>query len=82
MGMGTMSLFFSFRKQLQEVRANQSNYEEKIESLSSIQNADALKINREFLETTTCHKMMERMVFFMYRKISDELSLFYLFQML
>ncbi|KKI92178.1 hypothetical protein WQ54_10825 [Bacillus sp. SA1-12] len=41
---------FSLRTQLQEVRANQRNYEEKIESLSSIQNTDALKVNREFLE--------------------------------
>lgn len=41
---------FSLRTQLQEVRANQSYYEEKIESLSSIQNTDALKVNREFLE--------------------------------
>jgi uncharacterized protein len=41
---------YSLKTQLQEVRANQSNYEEKIESLSSIQNSDALKVNREFLE--------------------------------
>jgi Tfp pilus assembly protein PilV len=41
---------FSLRIQLQEVRANQSNYEEKIASLSSIQNTDALKVNREFLK--------------------------------
>ncbi|MGM0878417.1 MAG: hypothetical protein ACQEWV_27890 [Bacillota bacterium] len=41
---------FSLRTQLQEVRANQSNYEKKIESLSSIQNTEALKVNREFLE--------------------------------
>jgi uncharacterized protein len=41
---------FSLRTQLQEVRANQINYEEKIESLSSIQNTEALKVNREFLE--------------------------------
>ncbi|MBM7585650.1 uncharacterized protein JOC86_002192 [Bacillus pakistanensis] len=42
---------FSLRMQLQEVRANQSNYEEKIASLSSIQNTDALKVNREFLKS-------------------------------
>lgn len=42
---------FSLRSQLQEVRANQANYEEQIKSLSSIQNTDALKINREFLES-------------------------------
>lgn len=42
---------FSLRIQLQEVRANQSNYEEKIESLSSIQNTDALLVNREFLKS-------------------------------
>lgn len=42
---------FSLRTQLQEVRANQRNYEEKIESLSSIQNTDALKVNREFLQS-------------------------------
>jgi hypothetical protein len=40
---------FSLRTQLQEVRANQSNYEEKIASLSSIQNTDALEVNRKFL---------------------------------
>ncbi|MCM3413227.1 hypothetical protein [Metabacillus litoralis] len=41
---------FSLRTQLQEVRANQSNYEEKIASLSSIQYTDALMVNQEFLE--------------------------------
>jgi uncharacterized protein len=40
---------FSLRTQLQEVRANQNNYEEKIASLSSIQNTDALEVNRKFL---------------------------------
>jgi hypothetical protein len=40
---------FSLRTQLQEVRANQSNYEKKIASLSSIQNTDTLEVNREFL---------------------------------
>ncbi|MBO1000741.1 hypothetical protein IOC57_23745 [Bacillus sp. SD075] len=42
---------FSLRSQLQEVRANQGNYEDQIKSLSSIENTDALKINREFLES-------------------------------
>lgn len=42
---------FSLRSQLQEVRANQGNYEEQIQSLSSIQNTDALKVNRQFLES-------------------------------
>jgi type II secretory pathway pseudopilin PulG len=42
---------FSLRTQLQDVRANQSNYEEKIDSLSSTQNSDALKVNREFLKS-------------------------------
>jgi len=42
---------FSLRSQLQEVRANQGNYEDQIKSLSSIQNTDALKVNREFLES-------------------------------
>jgi hypothetical protein len=42
---------FSLRMQMQDVRANQGNYEEKIDSLSSIQNADALKINRKFLKS-------------------------------
>jgi hypothetical protein len=42
---------FSLRTQLQEVRVNQSNYEEQIKDLSSIQNTGALKINREFLES-------------------------------
>ena len=51
---------FSLRTQLQEVRANQRNYEEKIESLSSIQNIDALKVNREFLQG-----------FFTYQKIAE-----------
>ncbi|MEH7375678.1 hypothetical protein [Neobacillus drentensis] len=41
---------FSLRIQLQDVRANQSNYEKKIASLSSIQNTDALEVNREFLK--------------------------------
>ncbi|MDQ0271254.1 hypothetical protein [Cytobacillus purgationiresistens] len=41
---------FSLRSQLQDVRANQKNYEEEIESLSSIQNTDALNTSREFLE--------------------------------
>ncbi|KON83498.1 hypothetical protein AF332_27465 [Sporosarcina globispora] len=41
---------FSLRSQLQEVRANQSTYEEQIKSLTSIQNTDALKTNQEFLE--------------------------------
>jgi Tfp pilus assembly protein PilV len=41
---------FSLQTQLQEVRANQSNYEEKIASLSSIQNTEALEANREFLK--------------------------------
>ncbi|KON88008.1 hypothetical protein AF332_15050 [Sporosarcina globispora] len=36
---------FSLRSQLQEVRANQSTYEEQIKSLTSIQNSDALKTN-------------------------------------
>ncbi|MCP3742375.1 hypothetical protein [Rossellomorea sp. BNER] len=45
-----MVYVFSLRTQLQEVRANQSNYEEKIATLSSIQNTDALKVNREFLK--------------------------------
>ncbi|WML42046.1 hypothetical protein RCG19_10705 [Neobacillus sp. OS1-2] len=40
---------FSLRTQLQEVRGNQSNYEEKIASLSSIQNTEALEVNRKFL---------------------------------
>lgn len=42
---------FSLRTQLQEVRANQSNYEEKIDSLSSIKDTGALKVNREFLKS-------------------------------
>ncbi|KMY41491.1 hypothetical protein [Peribacillus loiseleuriae] len=42
---------FSLRSQLQEVRTNQGNYEDQIKSLSSIQNTDALKVNREFLES-------------------------------
>jgi uncharacterized protein len=42
---------FSLRTQLQDVRANQNNYEEKIDVLSSIQNTDALKVNREFLKS-------------------------------
>ncbi|RZT15569.1 hypothetical protein [Fictibacillus sp. BK138] len=42
---------FSLRSQLQEVRANQNNYEEKIATLSSIQNTDALEVNRKFLNS-------------------------------
>lgn len=41
---------FSLRSQLQEVRANQSNYEKQIKALSSVQNTDALNVNRKFLE--------------------------------
>jgi hypothetical protein len=41
---------FSLRSQLQEVRVNQSHYEERIRSISSIQESDAVQINREFLE--------------------------------
>lgn len=41
---------FSLRTQLQEVRANQSNYEEQIKSLSSVQQSEAINTNREFLE--------------------------------
>jgi hypothetical protein len=40
---------FSLQSQLQEVRANQENYEEKIATLSSIRNTDALEVNRKFL---------------------------------
>ncbi|MGE6718317.1 hypothetical protein ACQKGD_13205 [Peribacillus frigoritolerans] len=42
---------FSLRSQLNDVRTNQGNYEEQIQSLSSIQNTDALKVNRQFLES-------------------------------
>ncbi|MBT2739046.1 hypothetical protein [Bacillus sp. ISL-7] len=42
---------FSLRTQLQEVRANQRNYEKKIASLSSIQNTETLEVNRKFLTT-------------------------------
>lgn len=42
---------FSLRSQLQEVRANQDNYEEKIASLYSIQKTDALEVNRKFLNS-------------------------------
>ncbi|MFS0813498.1 hypothetical protein [Peribacillus phoenicis] len=42
---------FSLRSQLNEVRTNQGNYEEQIQSLSSIQNTDALKVNHKFLES-------------------------------
>ncbi|MDM5215138.1 hypothetical protein QUF94_27910 [Peribacillus sp. NJ4] len=46
-----MMYIFSLRSQLNEVRANQGHYEEQIQSLSSIQNTDALKLNRQFLES-------------------------------
>ncbi|MFE4708786.1 hypothetical protein [Peribacillus simplex] len=42
---------FSLRSQLNEVRANQDHYGEQIQSLSFIQNTDALKVNRNFLES-------------------------------
>ncbi|MFF2856079.1 MULTISPECIES: hypothetical protein [unclassified Peribacillus] len=42
---------FTLRSQLNEVGTNQSNYVEQIQSLSSIQNTDALMVNREFLES-------------------------------
>lgn len=41
---------FSLRSQLQEVKANQRNYEDQIKTLSSVQNIDALEVNRKFLE--------------------------------
>lgn len=41
---------FSLRSQLQEVKGNQSNYEEQIKSLSSVRTSDAIHTNREFLE--------------------------------
>ena len=47
---------FSLRLQLQEVQANQENYKVQIKSLSSIQNTDILKINREFLERFFTYK--------------------------
>ncbi|MGN7397328.1 hypothetical protein [Peribacillus frigoritolerans] len=42
---------FSLRSQMQEVRANQENYENQIQSLSSIKDTGALQINREFIES-------------------------------
>ncbi|USK35820.1 hypothetical protein LIT25_11245 [Bacillus sp. F19] len=42
---------FSLRSQLQEIRANQRNYEEQINSLSSVQQSEAVNTNREFLES-------------------------------
>ncbi|MBT2729617.1 hypothetical protein J7E63_22290 [Bacillus sp. ISL-75] len=47
---------FSLRTQLQEVRANQRNYEEKIASLSSIQNTETLEVNRKFLTNFFTYK--------------------------
>ncbi|MBT2738866.1 hypothetical protein [Bacillus sp. ISL-7] len=47
---------FSLRTQLQEVRANQRNYEEKIASLSSIQNTETLEVNRKFLKNFFTYK--------------------------
>ncbi|PEJ58017.1 hypothetical protein CN692_10560 [Bacillus sp. AFS002410] len=41
---------FSLRTQLQEVRSNQKHYEDKISSLTYIQNTDALEVNRAFLK--------------------------------
>lgn len=41
---------FGLRSQLQEVKANQRNYEDQIQTLSSVQNTDALEVNRKFLE--------------------------------
>ncbi|MDN4075512.1 hypothetical protein [Fictibacillus terranigra] len=40
---------FSLRSQLQEVRANQSHYEEQIKSLTSVQQNEALSKNRAVL---------------------------------
>lgn len=40
---------FSLRIQLQEVSANQKNYEKKIATLTSIQNSDSLVVNQAFL---------------------------------
>jgi len=41
---------FGLRSQLQEVKANQRNYEDRMKTLSSVQNTDALDVNRKFLE--------------------------------
>ncbi|MDQ6600983.1 hypothetical protein [Bacillus salipaludis] len=41
---------FGLRSQLQEVKANQRNYENQIKTLSSVQNTDALEVNQKFLE--------------------------------
>jgi hypothetical protein len=55
--MGTFMIIFlvifyvvSLRIQLQELRANQHNYEEQFKSLSSIQENDAFLLNRDFLK--------------------------------
>lgn len=41
---------FGLRSQLQEVKANQRNYENQIKTLSAVQNTDALEVNQKFLE--------------------------------
>jgi hypothetical protein len=41
---------FGLQSQLQEVKANQRNYENQIKTLSSVQNTDALEVNGKFLE--------------------------------
>ncbi|MGG1400257.1 hypothetical protein ABE288_20905 [Bacillus salipaludis] len=52
---------FGLRSQLQEVKANQRNYENQIKTLSSVQNTDALEVNRKFLEKFfTYQKTAER----------------------
>lgn len=49
-GVLVIMYIFGLRSQLQEVKANQRNYENQIKTLSSVQYTDALEVNREFLE--------------------------------
>lgn len=45
-----LTYVFSLKSQIQDLRTNQKNYEKQIQSLSSVQNTDALSVNRKFLE--------------------------------
>jgi uncharacterized protein len=53
-----MMYVFSLRSQLQEAKDDQNHYAQQIKSLSSVQNSDAVNVNREFLEKFFTYQTM------------------------
>ncbi|GKU83934.1 hypothetical protein [Niallia sp. NCCP-28] len=49
-GIVLLLYIFSLKSQLQEVRSNQSRYEEKIKNLKMVQDSEAKMLNKTFLE--------------------------------